>query len=548
MRRREFIKSTGAAIAAAWMGPFSVRAAAEARKARPNILVICSDEHHPAKLGYRGHDVVGTPNIDRIAAEGVHFTRAYCNSPICGPSRMSFMTGKYVHQLGTWLNGVRLDPAEVTWAQRLGRAGVRTSAYGKVGVVGRKDGGGFAEFHSRARHPVYVPWPFESPFDQRLVGFSQPPWWLVQDPGSREDGLRRLAAEGRLPTAEGLHPNAELVRTLGYFDLDREVTDRSLAFLRERGGSKSGEPWLHFVGYTLPHWPYVCPEKYLARYDPSDVDLPHDHRLPNDRLHPEVRHFQAARPFAMNEQKLRAIIATYYGMITCMDDMIGELLAELRKQGLYEDTYVIYLSDHGQALGEHGLFGKQTSYEASVGVPLAMRGPGLPPGKRVDDPVSLVDLDPTLLQMAGLEPGSERPGTSLLDRARGRSPPGSDLVFSEYHGGYFRNDWYLVVRDHLKYTHYADARPSLFDIGEDPGELADLATDPAHRGTVDELEQRLRAVLDPEATTLRAKRDCGLIGSSGEDYTRTLSWLELRRGRRSGKFGPRFRAVAEPEG
>jgi choline-sulfatase len=510
-------------------------------KRRPNILVICDDQHHPGKLGYRGHPHVRTPNIDKIAAEGAYFTRAYCNSPICGPSRMSLLTGKYVHQIGTWLNGTRLDPNETTWGDRFSDAGIATSAYGKLGVVGGREDAGFAELNTRSRHPVYSPWPFDSPFDQRLQGYRQNIWWLDRDPISREAALRDLVAEGKLRDAGGLHFGQPLVT--GYYDEDREVTDLSLEFLRRRGQEDNPEPWLHFAGYTQPHWPFVCPEKYLNRFDPDEVDLSHDARFPNPSLHPAVAEFQATRQFTMNERRLRKITAAYYGMISCLDDMVGELLAELKRQGLYENTYVIFTGDHGESLGEHGLFEKQTSYEGSVGIPLAIRGPGIAAGQRIDHPVSLVDLYPTLLAMAGLESDGDRPGTSWLGAIQGRPGSPAGQVFSEYHGGYFRHDWYLIVRDNLKYTYYTGERPSLFDLREDPHEDNDLATDPAYRGVLAQFEKSLRSIVDPEQTTLRVKRDCGLISPSGDDYTQTLSWAELKKGRRERKFRPRFRRI-----
>ncbi len=131
MDRREFIKLAGAGLASAILPASAGRSVGS----RPNILVICSDEHNASKLGYRNHPLVRTPNLDKLAAEGAHFTRAYCNSPVCIPSRMSFLTGKYAHELGVWLNGVKLPPEETTWADRLAAAGYETSAYGMIGLV-----------------------------------------------------------------------------------------------------------------------------------------------------------------------------------------------------------------------------------------------------------------------------------------------------------------------------------------------------------------------------------------------------------------------------
>lgn len=526
--------------------PFPKPPIAAAGDQRPNILIIMSDQHRADAVGYRGHPVVRTPNIDRIAAEGACFTSASCTSPICNPSRMSLMTGRYVHELGVWLNGVKLPEDQITWADRLAASGMQTGSAGKLGVVGTGQTLGFASIDTRARHPVFEPWPFESPFDERLEGFHREARWLDQGPFTREEGIAGLRNGGAVADAPGLRPQRELISYVGYYDQDREATDLTLAFLRRPGRDT---PWVHFVGLTMPHWPFICPTQYMDMYDPAQVDLPHDADFDNDALHPAVRFFQQARPFEMDEAKLRRIIAAYDAMITCVDGMIGEILDELDAQGLAGSTYVIYVSDHGEALGDHGLFDKQTSYEGSVAVPLAIRGPGVESGLRIDEPVSLIDLYPTLLDMAGIDPRAEagdRPGRSWLPRLEGRAPPQQRDVFAEYHGGYFRQDWCMLRRGSLKYTHYDGGPPTLFDLDGDPHEDVDLAGDPAWAGSVAELEEALREIMDPEATSLRAKRDCGLIGPGGEDYTQTLTWQELEEGRRTGRFGPPFKAEMEP--
>ena len=539
MDRREFIKLAGAGLASAILPASAGRSVGS----RPNILVICSDEHNASKLGYRNHPLVRTPNLDKLAAEGAHFTRAYCNSPVCIPSRMSFLTGKYVHELGVWLNGVKLPPEETTWADRLAAAGYETSAYGMIGLVGLSEDAGFQDIKTRSRHPVYTPWPFESPFSQRTRGFYQNPWWLTQGPNSRENKLRQLAAKRKIRSVDGLHLKEDLFQQIGYFDQDRETTDQTLTRLRELGRSGGKQPWLHFAGFKMPHWPYICPEKYLKLYDPDAIDLPKSRLQSKEQLHPAVADFKASRPFEANDLQLRKLALAYYGMITCMDDLVGEVLAELKAQGFHRNTYVIYLSDHGESLGEHGLFGKQTSYEGSVGVPLIMRGPGIDAGRRIDDVVHLVDLLPTLLDMAGVSREDTGVGTSRLPLLQGSIGSAASPILSEYHGGYFLRDWYLVVRGDFKYTHYSGSRPSLFNLREDPLEETDLALDPASGPLLAEFDRELRSIVDPEKTTRRVKRDCGLIGPAGEDYTETLTRDALVRGRRSGRFGPDFKRV-----
>ena len=357
---------------------------------RPNILVICSDQHHPAMVGYRQYPFVETPNLDRLACEGTHFTRAYANCAVCGPSRMSFMTGKYVHQIDSWSNGVPLPEEEKqkTWAARLDQNGIESTCIGKIDSAGTVDdhNPGFTHFDEPVHRTAWDPYPREMPFVTRLPGYTRP-------------ASRRFLLEAGGGDVAKIDDRQEL----GFYGHDREVTDKTLAYLREKGQAKSDSPWVLYVGYLYPHWPYRVPQKYFDMYYPDRVLMPHDAQFPNRDIHPAMQEWQASNVFGeVTEDMLRRTIAAYYGMITCMDDMIGEILDELQDQGLYENTYIIYTSDHGESMGEHGLFFKHCSYEGAIGVPLVIKGPGIPAGEvNTDTPVSLVDLYPTILDMAG---------------------------------------------------------------------------------------------------------------------------------------------------
>jgi choline-sulfatase len=296
------------------------------------------------------------------------------------------------------------------------------------------------------------------------------------------------------------------------------------------------------VGYLLPHWPFICPEKYLQMYDPSSIDMPLDFNLFNENLHPALSHFQHSGEDnysgIRDEAHLRRIMAVYYGMITCMDDLIGEILDELENQDIADNTYVIYVSDHGEGAGEHGLFNKMTPYEASVAVPLVISGPGIPRGKRISDLVSLVDLYPTILDIFDLEPTDEEdvefPGKSWLPLLRGERQKRLDYIFSEYHGIYFRHNWYMLLRGNLKYIWYAKERPSLFDLKNDPQEMNDLALEPGYASTLKEFEHLLREIVDPEATSDRAKKGFGLITEVGKDLTQIDDFSEWKCDRDAG--------------
>ena len=502
---------------------------------KPNILVICSDQHHPLFSGYRGHAFVKTPTLDRLAGEGTHFSRAYCNSPVCTPSRMSFITGKYVHQIDNWHIGVPLDPHEMTWPRRLERAGIPSTMLGKMDFCGPYQDGGFTDYKILKKRGAWSVYPRKTPFAARLRGYTRP------------DKRRHLLNAGiRETPADGHHSPDD---RYGFYDHDRTVTDWAVEYLQQKGQARGKTPWALYVGLLFPHWPYCVPKKYFEMYHPGKLELPNDASFPNEKLHPALRHFQQALDLGeVTDDMLRRTIAAYQGMISCMDDMIGEILEELATQGLADNTYIIYTTDHGESLGEHGLFYKQCSYEGSVGVPLIMKGPGIPAAKKINEPVTLVDLYPTVLDIAGLNTEPDRPGNSLLPLARGqeldrpgRDRPGHErqqFAFSEYHGNFFRHDWYMLVMGDYKYTYYAKERPSLFNLRLDPRENSDLGQDPQYAAMLEDFESLLRTVTDPDAVSLRAKQQLGLIGPNGEDYTETLSVSELVDGRKRGDFLP----------
>lgn len=468
-----------------------------------NMLVICSDQHHPRMSGYRGHPYVQTPNLDRLAESGTHFTSAYCTSPVCTPSRMSFITGKYVHQIETWMIGFPLARDEMTWARRLDQAGIPTTMLGKMDLCGGYQDGGFTDHRIIHHRKAWPEIPRPEPWPDRMRGFTRP------------DKPRLIREAGPRPIAS----QVDISGQYDSYDHDRQVTDWALDYLQDRAGKPEGEPWCVYVGYLLPHWPFRIPDQYFDMYYPDHLDLPFDAHFPNESLHPAIRHFQEALDLgAVDEDIIRRTVAAYYGMITCLDDQVGELMAALDRHSLTEQTTIIYTSDHGESLGEHGLFYKQCAYEGSVGVPLILSGPEIPAGKTVAQPVDLVDLYPTILDWADLEPEADRPGNSWLPLTRG-AVPRRPYAFSEFHGNFFRHDWYMLVRGDFKYVYYAKERPSLFNIVDDPNEMTDLAMDPSYEGVLKSFEATLRTICDPDDVANQAKRDLGLIGPDGTDYT-----------------------------
>lgn len=534
INRRKFLKLMGAVGVAL---PFSNRnIIAQIEDQRPNIVVIISDQHHPRIAGYLGHPLVKTPNLDRLADAGTSFSRTYCTYPVCGPSRVSMMTGKYAHQHGTWMNEVPTNPEIITWPMKLTEAGYHTGAIGKMDFAGKYQNPGFKEFHTFSHRAAFNPYPLNTPWDMRLRDYRRPvKRRILENSGPSQPVKREFSAADTVD--DPLFRNSDS-RYTGYYGHDREVTEHGIMFLRHRAKDITSRPWALYLGYLQPHWPYRVPQRYYDIYYPDRIEWPHDARFPNDSLHPVLKHFQDLLCInGLEEDVYRRAIAAYYGMVTCLDDLIGKVIEELKTQGIYENTVIIYSSDHGESLGEHGLFYKQCSYEGSAGVPLIIKGPGIPKGQRIDTPISGVDLYPTLMELTGLDTEEDVQGHSLLPLTRGDNSSYPEYSFSEFHGNFFPQSWYMLVKDGYKFTYYSDGmRPSLFNLIDDPQENRDLATDSGYSQRLNEFNDLLHTILDPESTALRSKQDLGLIGPSGLDYTKVLSWSEYKEGVESGRF------------
>ena len=318
MKRREFLKIAGVGAVSSLLQSCSAFDIAKPGKVEPNILFILSDDHHPWKVGYRDRRVK-TPNIDKIAAQGAHFTRAYSNCPICGPSRTSLMTGTYVHQNEYWSNTSAWKGDLKPFAKLLDQAGLSPTSYGKMGTVGYHQDDGFkyykTPFHKEAKTlsdgssmAVSKTWdkiPFDSPFDTRLRGFS---WYFqyINTAGTREDGIKRLIKKGKISPGEKIDIDTWVSKALwddlGTSDHDQAMTDWTVDFLKQKGQNPS-KPWTLCVGFKQPHWAYICPEKYFNMYDQENLDLPQDAHWPNENLHPELKHFQTTKWLNPKEEK-----------------------------------------------------------------------------------------------------------------------------------------------------------------------------------------------------------------------------------------------------
>jgi choline-sulfatase len=278
-----------------------------------------------------------------------------------------------------------------------------------------------------------------------------------------------------------------------------EIGARELERLRD-----GGRPFFLCLSYNRPHFPLRPPRRLWERYWPDRADTPRLHPDHPAELHPFMRHHRRFYGVeALSEEDVRRARAAYYACVEFVDQHVGLVLAAVDRLGLRDSTVVVYLSDHGEMYGEHGMWRKSTFYEEAVKVPLIVRHPRAGGGGRLPDLVELVDLVPTLLECAGVPGRDHLDGRSLVAHLLGRAAPGGEFVISGYYSRSVPGPMRMVRRGPWKYCWFADARPSLFNLDDDPHELDDLAADgPRGRRPLDELDELLR--LDWDEALARA--------------------------------------------
>ncbi len=462
----------------------------------PNLLIIMSDEHGPMFSGAYGHPLVQTPNMDRLARQGTTFDAAYCNAPLCVPSRLSFMTGRFVSHVGGWDNATPLPSDAVTWPFLLRSAGYDAVLAGKMHLIGPDRLHGFKE------HLAFDPHGggHEDAATARRLGLS---------PGGRHP--IHPWREG-VPTAEEPWPSVFEARggSGPMIEADDAIETEALAYLRDL--ARKDRPFALCVGFVAPHFPFVVPEPYFSMYYPDATDLPDMPPGHLENLPPAAQRLRQAFGFhGYSDDEVMRARAAYYGLITYLDDKIGRLLDALQEHGLAEDTVVIHTSDHGESLGEHGLWRKMNFYEQAARVPLQISWPGvLPSGRRVPGAVSLVDLTATIVDIAGVPAGDAAllatDGDSLLPLMRDGGAAWKDEAFVEQlaHGTDRARAMIRRGRWKLSYGHGNPPELELYDLEADPGEFTNLAGDPAHRQVQDRLLSRIIELWgDPDQLTRR---------------------------------------------
>lgn len=443
---------------------------------QPNLVVIMTDQHARRLAGCYGDRIVRTPNLDALAARGTVFEQAYCNAPLCCPSRMSFLTARHPYEINVLANSARLDSEIPTFAHALNRVGYDTILCGRMHFNGPDQRHGFAER-------------------------------IFPDCGG-------YGSEGMLKGASG-HGRGCIDKSgpgKNHHTLyDQECVAEACRWLRARNSDK---PFLLVVGLVSPHTPLVCGRELFDYYH-TRVELPQHPAGHLETQHPYLRRYRKNKEIDhVTDAELRRCRAAYYGMVEETDAEIGKVLAAVKARADAEQTAVVYTSDHGEMAGWHGLWTKQTYYEDSAGVPLIVSWPGrVKSGVRMKTPVSLVDLGPTLAAWSGADPIPFAAGISLASALENGTEPPRRPVFAELlpentkkngpTGGPSR----MMVLDGWKCNVYHEEGAELYDLTNDPGEERNLAGDPAQASRLAAMEKAIRVGWDPaQIVTHEAER------------------------------------------
>ena len=439
---------------------------------RPNIVYICSDQHSFRFAGYAGHPLVQTPNMDRIADRGVVFENAYCGSPVCVPGRACLMTGMYASDCNSFCNSTVWDGSHPTWGTLMGEAGYPCYATGKFDLNLDYEMG-FEMMEVTNGHCRNAD--ITSLFRRPLLGYRE------RSRAGLDGGIR-----------EEPHRDSKLAKI-------------AVDFIQEQSPDIEG-PWLLYVGFSQPHSPYRCLKRHFDLYPLDEIDMPDvtDQLLEELHVVYQLRRSTPATSVPLAEDCVRRARAGYYGMVTELDGYIGQVWDVLEATGQLENTVFLYTSDHGEALGEHGQWGKSTLFEDAAHIPLVMCGPGLPVRTTVETPVAHVDLVPTILELAGGEVPEQLRGHSLLPLMQGEADDHPGFAYTENHSGGNITGSYSIRKGDWKYIHFTWYDDLLFNLAEDPGEHNNRAEDPEAQDVLKELRDLLHSQVNPEGVTRRA--------------------------------------------
>ena len=425
----------------------------------PNILVLMADQMTPRALSAYGGQVAKTPNIDRLGREGVVFENAYCNSPLCAPSRYALMSGQLPSATGGYDNAAEFSASTPTFAHYLRDAGYLTVLAGKMHFCGADQLHGFEERLTTDIYPADFGW--------------TPDW---RRPGERLDWYHTMDSV----TQAGVCARSNQI------DFDEEVVFAARRKLFDLARGDDRRPFCMVVSLTHPHDPFTIAEPWWSRHAPKDIDPPRTAAAdaPDDPHSARLRKVIGLEVQPVSDAQTQAARRAYYGACAFVDDGFGQVLQALADAELADDTIVVLIADHGEMLGERGLWYKMSFFDPSCRIPMIVHAPGRFAARRVAASVSLVDLLPTMMDLAGATPAFAAPiaGRSLAPHLRGEAGP--DGVVGEYLAEGAIAPIVMLRQGRWKFVHCPADPDQLYDMEADPEELHNLAARPDSAETV----------------------------------------------------------------
>jgi choline-sulfatase len=467
----------------------------------PSFLVLMADQLAASWLPAYGYPLVQTPHLSALARDATVFESAYTPFPLCAPARSAMLTGRLASDIGVYDNAAELAATVPTLAHALRGHGYHTAVAGKMHFVGPDQLHGFEHRLTPDIYPADVDW---TPDWTRPLGRALP-WYhtmeSVLDPGVCAAAMQT--------------------------DYDEEVCFYAVRKLYDMARHRPDQPFLMFVSFTNPHDPWEIPQRHWQRYRRSEIPDPAVPSLPLEQADPHSRRLRAmcrVDEAELTAEQIRRARHGYFAAVSYLDERVGEVLGALERSGMADRTTVLVCADHGEMLGERGLWYKMSFFEQSARVPLIVRVPGAG-SRRVAEPVSLLDVTPTLLELAGLPaeqvspPPDElaRVATSLAAAVTGAGPAPVRPVVSEYHAEGVTAPSAMVRDGRFKLIRSLEDPDLLYDLEADPRELTDLSGTPGHADTVARLGASLDARLDLSAVgqrVLDSQRERHLVSAA----------------------------------
>ncbi|MCX6327748.1 MAG: sulfatase-like hydrolase/transferase, partial [Bacteroidia bacterium] len=427
---------------------------------RPNILFIMVDEMRSDVMHCAGDPMVKTPNLDRLAAEGIRFSNSFTVAPISGPSRKSFFTGRYAHTHGVLENGDTPNTGELDLPLILKHYGYETAVSGKLHYWPANFSWGFDKF-----------WSYRDEGPAELETY----WQYI-----KRNNINTKIEEGSCP-----YPNDPLGKDIGKYTFKKEelqtywITDRSIEYLKSR--KESDKPFFLFTSFLEPHSPSRTTEPYFSMYDPNNITAPNiSDEIKKERAIALEKNIKGpSRHLVDNEEMVRRLTAIYLSHVTQVDDNIGRLMSTIKELGLDKNTIIVFTADHGNMLGDLGLWFKGVMYEGSTRIPLIMKMPEnksfanyRQTGITEEHLVENIDVMPTLLELAGIEIPLSIEGTSMVPLLNGMITNWSEDVYAERNSMMYRTVDYKLIKmpgNKGNVDHY-----EFYDMKNDPKELINL--------------------------------------------------------------------------